>query len=85
MLFGKIPLPLWFVTVSYRAFSLEEQLLTEAEATRLCREKIMEKISALPLVSYRESIALEKDCVTLTVIYRAIEDVAEERPLFDLP
>ena len=85
MLFGKIPLPLWFVTVSYREFTLDEITLTEKEAIRLCREKIMAELSGSPLVSYREDAHCQEDHVTLTVTYRCIEDIADEQPLFDLP
>lgn len=85
MLFGKIPLPLWFVTVSYREFALDEITLTEKEAIRLCREKIMAELSGSPLVSYREDVYIQEDHVTLTVTYRCIEDIADEQPLFDLP
>ncbi|MBQ7365499.1 MAG: sporulation protein YqfD [Clostridia bacterium] len=85
MLFGTVPLPLWYVTVSYREFSLLEIPLTEEETIRLCREEILSALSEKPLISYREEIVTQEESVTLSVTYRCIEDIAEERPLFDLP
>lgn len=85
MLFGKVPLPLWIKTVSYREFVPAFVPLSEEEAIRLAREKILTGLADTPLVSYREEITKTDDSVTLTVIYRAIEDIAKEYPLFDLP
>jgi len=85
MLFDKIPLPIWSVTVSYRAFTLDETVMTESEATRMLRRKIMTKLSTEPLISYREEVTLGEGEVVLKVTYRAIEDIAKECPLFDLP
>jgi len=85
MLFGRVPLPLWIKTVSYREFIPVEVPLSEEEAIRLAREKILTGLADTPLVSYREDITKTDDSVTLTVIYRAIEDIAKEYPLFDLP
>lgn len=85
MLFERIPLPIWFVTVSYYEFSLTEQPLSVKEATRLAREEILATLSTTPLVSYRETLTVGEGFVTLTVTYRAIEDIAKEYPLFTLP
>lgn len=85
MLFGKVPLPLWIKTVSYREFTPVETALSEEEAIRLARETLLTALSDEPLVSYREALSVGDDSLTLTVIYRAIEDIAEEYPLFDLP
>ena len=85
MLFGEIPLPMWFVTIRYREFALKEIRMTENETVRLAREEILSAISSKPLVSYRETVTWEGDSVTLTVTYRCVEDITEEYPLFDLP
>ena len=85
MLFGTVPLPLWIKTVSYREFVPVEITLSEEEAIRSAREKLLTAVSDKPLVSYRESVTREGEAVILTVIYRAIEDIAKEYPLFDLP
>ena len=85
MLFDRIPLPLWIVTTSYREFTPKEVTLTEEEAIRLAREKILAGLSDKPLVSYKESVTQEDGAVILTVTYRCIEDIAKEYPLFDLP
>ena len=85
MLFGRIPLPLWLITVSYREFTLDEILLDEQEAIRVARQKILKSLSSKPLVSYKEDVTLGEDSVTLSVIYQCIEDIALEYPLFDLP
>ncbi len=85
MLFGKVPLPIWIKVVSYREFVPVEIALSEEEAIRLAREKILIGLSEEPLVSYQENITTDGDSVTLTVIYRAIEDIAQEYLLFDLP
>ena len=85
MLFGKIPLPLFILTVSYREFEPLEISLTKEEAILLAREKLLARLSEEMLISYKESAVSTKGAVTLTVIYRVIEDIAKEYPLFDLP
>ncbi len=85
MLFGKIPLPLWYRRVTYREFTLAESALSQERAIALCRKEILSSLSDTPLLSYTEEIAFDGERITLTARYRAIEDIAEECPLFTMP
>lgn len=83
MLFGRIALPLWVITVEYHEFEYEERSLSTEQAIDRVTEEVMRSLSQSELISRQLTVTCEQERVVAVCMYRAVEDIAKELYLFE--